>query len=142
MAPGRADRVRRVAGDGEPPRRPYLLLAGIEPPLARTLEILLEDDGGWPVVVAASANQAQEMLAGENPPAVVITEDSGEWERGSCRSRQEGAPLVVVLSLHPHPPASHPAEDGEAFAVLPLPVGPETLVATVRHALFCCGIVR
>lgn len=135
MAPARVARAGRAAGSDVPLRRPYLLLAGIEPPLARTLEILLEDDGGWPVVVAASATQAQEMLAGEEPPAVVITEDSGEWERRSCRSRREGAPPVVVLSLHPRPPASHPPGEGEASAVLPLPLDPEELVATIRHAL-------
>lgn len=76
------------------------------------------------------------MLTGEQPPAVVITEDSGKWDLRSCRSRQGSAPPVaVVLSLHPRPQASYLPAEGAGFAVLRLPVDPEKLVATIRHAL-------
>lgn len=114
---------------------PQVLVVADDAAFARSLEILLEEEGGCAVRSVRTASAALACLRAPSPPRLVIGDlDIGPGEAAYLvRQARRAHPGIAVLLLTAHHPELLRAEGdlGHAAGVLVKPLDPEALLDLV-----------
>ena len=121
------------------PASPRLLLVDDDPGLLRTLQLLLEDEGGYAVETATSGERALETLRSRVGIRAVITDVVMPGMGGiellrAVRQEWPETPVILTTAFGSVPSAVEAMKLG-AFQYLTKPVDPEEMLVQVQRAL-------
>jgi len=124
--------------------RSRLLLVEPDPHLLRSLQILLEDDGDYEVVLAPTTADALARLDEPGDLDVVLCElAAGEvdgWRILEGIRRYRPSLPVLVMTAHPSGDQAKSVTRRGAHAYLAKPIDPPALLAELEHALHAASV--
>ena len=128
-------------------RRPLILVVEDDPGSRALAVATLEDDGGYDVAAAESAEAAVEMISRRRPDLILMDiqlpgMDGLELTRKLKSEATTSAIVVVALTANTMPLHERAALAAGCAAFLAKPVSPAVLAAEVRSRLQAAGTSR
>jgi len=121
------------------PSRARLLLVDDDPGLLRTLQVLLEDEGGYAVEAVPSAEAALQVLTGRGGFSVVVSDVAMAGMDGIALLREvrESFPRLPMILITAYASVRSAVEAMRlgAFQYLAKPVDPDELLLQVERAI-------
>jgi len=116
-----------------------VLIADDDPLFARSVQILLEDECSFRVVLSSSTDDAMERLSGRRSFDAFIVDlgilDSGESMLGRLIRYEQVGMKVVVMTAHPAVLDAARERHAEAAAFLNKPIDPVVLLEVMRSVV-------